>query len=55
MTNLTGAQTSAAACSVSNQVVAMFDTYDRARAARDALISAGIERSRIVASSILTG
>jgi uncharacterized protein (TIGR02271 family) len=47
MTNLTGAQTPAAAGNVSNQVVAMFDTYDHARAARDALISAGIERSRI--------
>jgi uncharacterized protein (TIGR02271 family) len=47
MTNLTGAQTPAAAGSVSNQVVAMFDTYDHALAARDALVSAGIERSRI--------
>ena len=28
-------------------VVAMFETYDRALAARDALVSAGIDRSRI--------
>ena len=28
-------------------VVAMFETYDRAQAARDALVSAGIDRSRI--------
>jgi uncharacterized protein (TIGR02271 family) len=28
-------------------VVAMFETYDRARAARDVLVSAGIDRSRI--------
>jgi uncharacterized protein (TIGR02271 family) len=47
MTNLTGAQTPAAAGSVSSQAVAMFDTYDHALAARDALLSAGIERSRI--------
>jgi len=47
MTNPTAAQTSAAAGSLSNQVVAMFDTYDHARAARDALVAAGIDRSRI--------
>jgi uncharacterized protein (TIGR02271 family) len=29
------------------QVVAMFETYDRARAARDALVSAGIDRTRL--------
>ena len=31
----------------SKQVVAMFETYDRARMARDALISEGIDRSRM--------
>lgn len=47
MTDLAAAQTSAGMGGVDNQVVAMFETYDGARAARDALISAGIDRSRI--------
>jgi uncharacterized protein (TIGR02271 family) len=32
---------------LANQVVAMFETYDQASAARDALVAAGIERRRI--------
>ena len=40
-------QTSAATGELSNQVVAMFETYDQASAARDALVAAGIDRGRI--------
>jgi len=47
MTDLRGARTAVPGGGVSNQVVAMFETYDGARAARDALVSAGIDRSRI--------
>src|SRR5437763_14056818 len=36
-----------AAAGTAGTVVAMFETYDRALAARDVLVSAGIERSRI--------
>lgn len=36
-----------AAATDTGTVVAMFETYDRALAARDALVSAGIDRSRI--------
>jgi len=36
-----------AAAGNARTVVAMFETYDRARAARDVLVSAGIDRSRI--------
>ena len=36
-----------AAAGDTGTVVAMFETYDRARAARDVLVSAGIDRSRI--------
>jgi hypothetical protein len=36
-----------AAAGDTGTVVAMFETYDRALAARDALVSAGIDRSRI--------
>lgn len=36
-----------AAADDTGRVVAMFETYDRAQAARDALVSAGIDRSRI--------
>ena len=36
-----------AAAGDTGTVVAMFETYDRALAARDVLVSAGIDRSRI--------
>jgi uncharacterized protein (TIGR02271 family) len=39
--------TSTATGERSNQVVAMFETYDQASAARDALVAAGIDRGRI--------
>ena len=46
MSDLTAPQGSAAA-GTANQVVAMFETYGEALSARNTLVSAGIERSRI--------
>jgi len=40
-------QSGTATGELSNQVVAMFETYDQASAARDALVAAGINRGRI--------
>src|SRR2546421_8639265 len=40
-------QTSMGAAGDAGTIVAMFETYDRALAARDVLVSAGIDRSRI--------
>ena len=40
-------QSGTATGGLSNQVVAMFETYDQASAARDALVTAGIDRARI--------
>ena len=47
MTDLTAAQNFAAISDDGSQIVAMFETYDRAQIARDALVSAGLDRSRI--------
>jgi hypothetical protein len=44
---LTAQQSTPGFAAGANQVVAMFETYDDARAAREALIAAGIDRSRI--------
>jgi hypothetical protein len=47
MSDLTRPPGTGATGSASNQVVAMFETYDEALTARDALVAAGIDRSRI--------
>ena len=46
MSDIKAQTTMGAAAGDAGSVVAMFETYDRARAARDALVSAGIDRSR---------
>ncbi|MBV8890285.1 MAG: DUF2382 domain-containing protein [Alphaproteobacteria bacterium] len=46
MTDLSGTQVSTGGGAI-NQVVAMFETYEQARAARDSLVAAGVDRSRI--------